>query len=138
MDAEANVRNEQQLELPLDLSASPEDSRGGRQVLCFATVVNREPAYLHSVRRIEKIDETKNDGYSLLGTWDVDGLSPREPGVYVIKVRGNFRSSKWDYYVVRVTGAGAEVLQTLEDARRDWAVRLWPTLKAAGIRTCEQ
>lgn len=80
-------------------------------------------------RKVTGIDKTKKQGYSILGPF-INGwkyLAVQDPGVYVVcDVEGSRKHPSYDYILFTWDGQNLNIVKTLEDAKGEWAVQLWP------------
>ena len=80
-------------------------------------------------RKVTGIDKTKKQGYSILGPFILDWkyLAVQDPGVYVVcDVGGSRKHPSYDYILFTWDGQNLNIVKTLEDAKGEWAVQLWP------------
>ena len=88
------------------------------------------------LKTITAIDKRKTNGYSLVGEF-LDGRTSMylRPGVYLDCSVGGSRKHHYAVYTVfRLSPTGeVEKLGDENSDHRDWAVRLWPVLEAAGV-----
>ena len=86
------------------------------------------------VKKVDALDKRRANGYSLLGDF-VQGTTYLQPGIYLdCSIAGSRKHQRRTYTLFRLTPSGeVEPLATVGDTR-DWAVRLWPALEAAGVQ----
>lgn len=89
------------------------------------------------IRRVDRIDKSKTNGYSLVGEFLKNGLQWMQPGVYVDCSRGGSRKNQRFGYTVFVLKEDGTVTAynddqiVVEGPGGDWAVRLWPVIERA-------
>ena len=90
------------------------------------------------IRKIDRIDKSKTNGYSLIGEFCRDGLQWMAPGVYLDCSRGGRRKYQRMIYTVFVLHEDGTVTAYNDDAvvsdvgqGGDRFVRLWPAVERA-------
>lgn len=82
------------------------------------------------IKNVTAIDKSKKNGFSLIGEFCKKGdfECKYEDGIYVdcSKLR---KPKQVNYHVFKVTNGNFELLQTIEDADKTWAVQLWETIE---------
>jgi len=94
------------------------------------------------IKRIDKIDKSKTNGYSLIGDFCKSGLQWMQPGIYLDCSKGGSRKNQNYIYTVFVLNEDGTVKAyndgaiEVEGRGSDWAVRLWPVIEAAMAEIC--
>lgn len=89
------------------------------------------------IKKIDGIDKSKTNGYSLVGEFVKAGLQWMTPGVYLDCSKGGSRKNVRYVYTVFVlcedgtARAYNDNQITVEGRGGDWAVRLWPVVERA-------
>jgi len=89
------------------------------------------------IKRIDEIDKSKTNGYSLVGEFVKAGIQWMTPGVYLDCSKGGSRKNVRYVYTVFVlcedgtARAYNDNQITVEGRGGDWAVRLWPAIERA-------
>ena len=89
------------------------------------------------VKRVEKLDKSKTNGYSLVGEFCKDVAQWMQPGVYVdCSKAGSRKNVRYIYTVFLLRHDGTAVAYndsavSVEGSGGDWAVRLWPVIERA-------
>ena len=85
------------------------------------------------LKRVTGLDKSVNNGYSIVGDFVEAGnyKSNYEEGLYLdCSKEGSRKNQVWNYHLFRFSEEnGVELLQTLEDAGRTWAVSFWETIE---------
>jgi hypothetical protein len=85
-------------------------------------------------RRIDGLDKSRVDGYSLVGPFAEDRIDWCRPGLYLdCDIGGSRKTPVKRYALMRLSADGALTEMDLPagvDGARDWAVRLWPLIEA--------
>ena len=86
------------------------------------------------IKYIDRIDKTKNNGYSLVGAFKRStGLDNYHPGKLYLDcgIGGSRNHPSESYTLFRVEADGTcTILQKIENGGQDWAMQLWPTIEA--------
>ncbi len=89
------------------------------------------------IRKIDRVDKSRTNGYSLVGEFCKNGLQWMSPGVYIDCSKGGSRKNQRHVYTVFVLNedgtakAFNDSAVTVEGPGGDWAVRLWPVIETA-------
>jgi len=89
------------------------------------------------VKRVEKLDKSKTNGYSLVGEFCKDVAQWMQPGVYLdCSKAGSRKNVRYIYTVFLLRHDGTAVAYndsavSVEGRGGDWAVRLWPVVERA-------
>lgn len=84
------------------------------------------------LKRVTGLDKSVNNGFSIIGEFVKAGdyKNNYEEGLYLdCSKEGSRKNQVWNYHLFRFTENGVELLQTLEDAGRTWAVEFWETIE---------
>ena len=85
------------------------------------------------LKRVTGLDKSVNNGYSIVGDFVEAGdyKNNYEEGLYLdCSKEGSRKNQVWNYHLFRFSEEnGVELLKTLEDAGRTWAVEFWDTIE---------
>ena len=85
------------------------------------------------LKTVKGLDKSKNNGYSIIGEFVKAGdyENNYDEGLYLdCSKEGSRKNQKWNYHLLRFSKEnGIEVLKTLPDAGRNWAVSFWEIIE---------
>ena len=83
------------------------------------------------IKSVTGLDETKNNGYSILGTFmRASGMDNYTIGAIYLDcgIGGSRKNQSKTYTLFRVSADGCERIAKISDSA-DWAMRLWPAIR---------
>jgi len=88
------------------------------------------------IKRVTGVDETKTDGYSLIGDFTKTGLTWHQPGVYLdCSIGGSRKNQAYRYslFILQPDGVGKYlgITETRLGRGGDWAPHFWDAVAAA-------
>ena len=83
------------------------------------------------VKRVTGLDKSVQNGYSITGEFvEKSGKFIHADGLYLVcDVQGSRKKQEKNYILIRLTDQKPEILKTVLDGERDWAIKFWDVIE---------